>query len=125
MGDIRKYICKCGYEKELFAGGGMNGCNMHHIAEYFPEAAKAFQKERDEGRAVQYIMENEISYCEQCQEIYALPAFSYRRKDGYICHFASACPVCGGSVSRVEDEENTACPKCGRKMGYLPLGDWD
>lgn len=125
MGDIRKYVCKCGYEKELFAGGGLGGCNISHIANFFPKEVKVFQKEREEGRVRQYIMENEISYCGQCQDIYALPAFSYKRTDGYTCHFASACPVCAGSVTRVEDEENIACPKCGKKMEYMVLGDWD
>lgn len=125
MGDIRKYFCKCGYEKELFAGGGLGGCNVSHIAKFFPEEVKAFQKERNEGRVRQYIMENEISYCERCQDIYALPVFSYKRKDGYTCRFASACPVCGGSVVQMEDEENIACPKCGKKMEYMVMGDWD
>lgn len=125
MGDIRKYTCMCGYEKEVFAGGGLAGCNIPHIANFFPEGAKALQKEREEGRIKRYLMENEISYCNQCREIQALPVFSYTRKDGYTCRFESNCPVCGCSVSRAEDEENLACPKCGKKMEYSITGDWD
>lgn len=125
MGEIRAYTCKCGYQKELFTGGGLGGCNIEHIAKFFPEAVKAFLKEREEGRVKWYIMENEISYCDQCREVQALPAFSYTRKDGYTCHFESSCPVCAGTVTRADDEENLTCPRCGKKMTYEVTGDWD
>lgn len=125
MGEIRRYICSCGYEKDLHTGGGLSGCNVRRIAQHFPKETEAFLKEREEGRVKRYIMENEISYCENCQEIYAVPAFSYTRKDGYTCHFPGSCPVCGGAVLQAEDEEHIVCPKCGKRMQYMFAGDWD
>ncbi len=125
MGEIRRYFCKCGYQKDLFTGGGLGGCNIGMIANFFPKEAETFLKERNEGRVKRYIMENEISYCSHCQEILALPAFSYTRKDGYTCHFESKCPACQGAVSRAGDEENLTCPKCGSRMQYVAVGDWD
>lgn len=125
MGEIRKYACICGYERELFTGGGLGGCNVRHIARFFPKEVQALERERSEGRISRYVMENEVSVCQNCRELYALPAFSYTRKDGYTCHFAGSCPDCGSSVARVEDEERPECPKCGQKMQYLVAGDWD
>ncbi len=125
MGEIRKYTCTCGYETDLRAGGGLAGCNIGMIANFFPKETEALVKERNEGRVKRYVMENEISYCNNCQEMMALPAFSYTRKDGYTCHFGSRCPLCAGELTQVEDEESPACPKCGKKMRYFVLGDWD
>lgn len=125
MGQIKQYSCKCGYEKRVFAGGGLFGCNVKHIAKFLPEEVVQFQKEREEGRVKSYIMENELFSCSTCQEIMELPVFSYKRKDGYTCRFQKNCPDCGGAVSVQEDEENPACPKCGLRMRYEVLGDWD
>ncbi|MCI9124024.1 MAG: hypothetical protein HFH35_08095 [Eubacterium sp.] len=125
MGVIRKYTCKCGYEKDILAGGGLYGCNVNHIAKFFPEETKVFTKEREEGRVKQFIMENELSFCPNCKEIVAVPVFTYTRRDGSVCRFVGNCPDCGGEISQVDNEEQAACPKCGLRMTYLPVGNWD
>ena len=61
MGEIRKYICSCGYEKDLQTGGGLSGCNVRRIAKHFPKETEAFLKEREEGRVKRYIMRSRIA----------------------------------------------------------------
>lgn len=126
MGEIRKYVCKCGYEKELNIGGGLLGCNVEHIARFFPVETETFKKERAAGMIQSFMMENELSYCPRHGgELMAVEAFSYTKKDGSVCHYVRPCPECGGKVIRLMDEENVVCPRCGEVMKHSFLGDWD
>lgn len=125
MGEIRKYACKCGYEKDIYAGGGLSGCNLNFIAKFFPDEMDFFQKEREAGKIENYIMENELLFCPECGDIMAVPVFSYTRTDGRTSRFIGSCPVCGGIAEQLADEDHIQCPNCGEKMEYAVTGDWD
>lgn len=125
MGEIKKYMCKCGYSKDIFSGGGLLGCNTDYIGKFFPDEIKRFRKEQDAGQILSYFMENRLFLCPQCQDIMALPVFIYTRENGHTSRFMGACAECGGYAEQIEDEENVKCPKCGQNLSYMKVGNWD
>lgn len=125
MGKIRDYICSCGYQKKIFAGAGINGCNLNAIMRFFPEEAKLFLKEKEAGKVKSYLLENATVECFHCKSLESVPCFSYQTEEGLKTCIMEKCPTCGSQVTRVEDEEHIKCPKCGLPMGYSETGDWD
>ena len=125
MGEIRDYSCSCGYQKRIFAGGGMNGCNLNTIKHFFPEEAVAFEQEKAEGRVRSYLLSNTIVICSHCKKIEYVPCFSYRTESEEFSFYKKECPECSGMVKRIEDEENVPCPECGLRMIYTKNGSWD
>ena len=125
MGEIRDYSCSCGYEKRIFAGAGLNGCNLNVIKRFFSKEAEQFEAERQAKRVQSYLLKNAIVECPHCKKIESVPCFSYQTGEGTITFIKEECPDCGGKVNRLKDEENVACPECGLQMTYNQSGNWD
>lgn len=125
MGEIRNYSCSCGYQKKIFAGAGLNGCNLNAIKRFFPEESERFEKERQAKRVQSYLLRNAIIKCPNCKKIETVPCFEYQTTEGTITFMNEKCPDCGACVDRVEDDENVTCPECGLKMNYNKTGEWD
>lgn len=125
MGEIRDYFCSCGYQKKIFAGAGMNGCNLDSIKHFFREQAEQFVKEKQEGRVQSYLLSNAIVKCSHCNNLETVPCFSYQTSDGRITYIKEECPTCGNRVKRLDEDKDVACPKCGLPMDYKWSGDWD
>lgn len=126
MGEIRKYTCSCGYEKELFTGAGLNGINCNMIARYLPEEAfRIFMERKNSGEVYTFLLENALICCAECRELAAVPYFHYELENGKKLEYLTACPSCGRAKVYQEGPERVICPKCGGKMKYQVVGNWD
>lgn len=125
MGEIRDYVCNCGYQKRVFTGAGINGCNLNAIMRFFPKEAEQFLKERQTGGVQSYLLGNAIVECTHCKKIDTVPCFSYKTASKTVTYMQEACLICGNQVNRIEEEENIRCPKCGLRMNYTEVGNWD
>lgn len=125
MGEIREYICSCGYHKMIFAGAGINGCNLDAIKCFFPEEVTSFLEAKEAGKIEAYLLGNAIVECSNCKNLESVPCFSYQTEEETKICIKPDCPVCGSTVNRVEDEEHVKCPKCSLPMKYSETGDWD
>ncbi len=144
MGDVRRYSCRCGYEAKLWIGCGFMSNHLDTIKRCIPEEGFApFYKAYSAGEVSDFFLETVIARCNSCKEIVPADVLSYTLKSGingspeaedrdnagkmpagearYIC----ACPVCGGEVNEEKDIERIRCPKCGGKMYYQEIGNWD
>lgn len=124
MGEIRNYACDCGYQKNLFTGGGILGCNPDHIGKFFPKEIKLLQKKRAAGKVQNFFMENKLFFCEKCRELNALPVFTFTENNGSVSRFGGVCASCGTPAREVE-EAHISCPQCGQSLRYTVQGDWD
>lgn len=125
MGEIRNYSCSCGYQKKIFAGSGLNGCNLNAIKRFFPEEAEQFEVERQANRVQSYLLGNAVVECPDCKKLETVPCFSYQTAEGTMTFIKEACPDCGKRMNRVEEEESATCPECGLRMTYTKVGEWD
>ncbi len=125
MGEIRDYVCSCGYQKRIFIGAGLNGCNTDAIKRFFPKEIEAFLREKQAGMVQSYLLSNAVIACTYCKEIETVPCFSYQTYKGTVTHLKEMCSVCGKQVDQQTDEENIKCPKCGLRMNYNSVGNWD
>ena len=124
MGKIRDYSCKCGYQKRIFAGAGLNGCNRNAIGQIFPEAVD-FELKRQNGEVLTYQLANTIVICESCKKIESVSCFSYQTNAGEMFFYKNECSECGKTVQQIKNEEAVPCPKCGQQMTYTENGNWD
>lgn len=126
MGQIRKYVCSCGYEKELFTGAGLQGVNINAIARFFPEdIVQLFKEKRSQGEVRSYLLENAVISCIDCRELYTVPFFHYELTDESQKCYLTSCPVCQKSGDVIADQDKVSCPKCGCKMEFAEMGNWD
>lgn len=126
MGEIRKYTCSCGYEKDLFVGAGLQGVNINAVGNYFSEdAVNRFRELRECGEVRSYLLENAVISCTDCQELATVPYFHYELADGEEKVFLSSCPACEKLTDGIINPDSVICPKCGREMEFVPIGDWD
>ena len=125
MGEIRVYSCKCGYQKKIFAGAGLNGCNRNAIKQIFPEEAIGFEQKRQAGAVLSYRLANTIVACASCKKLESVSCFSYQMQSGEMFFYKKECSECGKTVQRIKDEECVPCPECGLQMTYTQNGNWD
>ena len=125
MGKIRDYSCKCGYQKRIFVGAGLNGCNRNAILQIFPEEAVGFETEKQAGRVSGYLLSNTMVACPACKKIESVSCFSYQTGAGEKIFYKKECSECGKTVQRIKDEECVLCPECGQQMTYTEIGNWD
>lgn len=124
MGQIRKYSCQCGYEKQAFTGAGMHGCNLRMIQRFFPEEADMLIREKE--RVKMYMLQNVLAECETCQKLFDVPQLLYQKEgEAQKACIMDVCPECEKPMTVREDIENVKCPLCGKKMIYEIAGDWD
>ena len=60
MGDIVHFSCNCGYDKELFLGGGVQSCNRMHISRIFPQEMVVFNQAYENGEIDSYCLDLEL-----------------------------------------------------------------
>lgn len=126
MGEIRKYTCSCGYEKELFTGAGLQGININTISRYISaEALKLFLKKKERGEVSLFLLENALVLCPECLELSAVPYFHYELTDGQQQIFLPSCPLCARTDLQIQNPEHIRCPKCSNTMEYRTVGNWD
>ena len=126
MGEIRNYICGCGYHEELYTGIGLNGRNMHMISHFFPEEAEKFRQKKEEKLISTYVLANVLAACPNCNKLVIVPGFTYQRRDeSFADCFMKDCADCDSEVFAVLNTEKVPCPKCGAVMDYKITGDWD
>lgn len=125
MGEIRDYSCSCGYQKRIFVGAGLNGCNLNAMKHVFPHESEIFEQERQAGKVWTYLLSNTIVICLHCKKLESVPCFTFQTDSEIHSFYKKECSECGGPVIRIEDEEFVPCPECGLKMMYSKSGRWD
>lgn len=123
MGDIVHFSCNCGYDKELFLGGGIQSCNRMHISRIFPQEMVAFNQAYETGEIDSYSLEQELGICKKCMELSAVEVLHYSNKQG-LQELSKPCKQCGNIVQLIKDDE-VICPKCGTILKKQIVGHWD
>ncbi|MEZ3469466.1 MAG: hypothetical protein K1W40_13980 [Schaedlerella sp.] len=126
MGQIIQLHCRqCGFEKELFVGGGMLDCELKTILSVLPEEGKRMLAAAANFGADQFSVTRKLCVCASCGAIYALPVVSYNIK-GVSQEIYGVCPECGVAGSMNWNENQVlSCPKCGSGMTQQETGHWD
>lgn len=124
MGTILQASCaKCGSSTELFVGGGLMDCKPRTAMAAAPgdtELTLALQS------GARFQIERAPAVCRRCQKIFSMPYITYWPKSEEAKHTASACPECGGLLTRVNPNAGPVpCPVCGTAMGFAQTGHWD
>lgn len=126
MGEIRSYSCSCGYNQEIFLGGGLQSCSIPAIKKHFaPDTISEFIAQQDSGNVESYIMENILAECPDCTSLFTVPGFTYKTNDNISHSFINSCPKCRKMPVIVEDTSQVVCPKCGQIMQFISTGNWD
>lgn len=122
MGEIRNYMCECGYNAEIFAGAGMRGIDIELIKKFFPEEGKFISENRNLVR--RYLLKNAIAECDKCKKIFSVSCLEYNI-DGEEKVVFKDCPECQSKVVIHGDKDELACPVCKRIMKSDSIGHWD
>lgn len=126
MGEIRKYTCSCGYQKDLFVGAGLQGINISAIERFFSEdIVQPFKEQRSRDEVQSYLLENAIISCSGCKELFTVPFFHYELTDGEQKCYITPCPVCQKPGDVITSANKVPCPKCGCQMEFEATGHWD
>ncbi len=121
MGTIMKAECVyCGFEKELFIGGGKMDCSIDSIMDALSENEQKELAEVMQLGATRISIDRKPCTCVSCGEIYAVPIVSYtiNGDKNTIC---GVCPAC-------EKKEYTTlrlCPECKKELAVSETGLWD
>jgi len=121
MGIIMKAECvSCGFEKELYTGGGKQDCNIEIIMATLPEAEQNILSEAQKLGATQISIDRKPCACVSCGEIYAVPVVSYviNGEEHSIC---GVCPMC----KKKEYTPLICCPDCRAELSVSEIGLWD
>jgi hypothetical protein len=117
MGSIVKALCGCGYEMEMYPGGGMRNFTTHCNFPFFcPHCAIMF-----EGNLF-----NKRIACPKCKAINGIPYDSNRicsRRGRRVYEWGF-----GDDTGRRPDltDGDYLCPVCGRfTMTFVDVGCWD
>lgn len=126
MGQIIQLHClQCGFEKELFVGGGMLDCELKTIHKVLPEKGKRMLAAAASYGADQFSITRKLCVCDSCGAIYALPVVSYNMK-GISQELCGLCPNCGAEGNlKWNKDEVPPCPNCGSGMTQQETGRWD
>lgn len=125
MGDVRRYKCQCGYEKQLMIGGGRNSQNLKIICKDIPEDIfSEFMRKKFAKTVLEYGIVNSAISCPECEELFVVSEFSYTLSDAEV-RYVTACPNCGEEHTPIEDSDLILCPKCNKQMTYSVEGLWD
>lgn len=124
MGKICKILCKCGYTKKLYVGGGLAACNINMVNMVFSEEKlKQFNSYYKNNEVKGFFVENELALCGKCKEIITVAVLRAELTDNRKLKIVNDCPKCNEKVKVLS--ELGVCPKCGEKMMEQDVGDWD
>lgn len=126
MGQIIQVHCEqCGFEKDIFVGGGMLDCELKTIHDALPEDGQRMFAVAASYGASQFSLTRKLCACESCGTIYALPIVSYTLK-GIRQELYGVCPQCGAAISgKYKEREILHCPDCKGEMTQQQVGYWD
>lgn len=124
MGEIHKISCKCGYEKELYIGGGLASCNINMVNRVFlEEKLKEFNIYYKNKEVKSFLVENELSLCGKCKEIMTIAVLKVQLANNRKLEIINDCPTCSNKIQILNDFR--ICPKCGKQMVDEEIGSWD
>lgn len=125
MGACKLYKCRCGYEKQIMAGGGISSQDLRIISRNIPEELfEEFSREELSGNVIDFGMIRSIISCPNCKSLDTVTDFWYTLAESEF-RYVSPCPVCGEECQPLEDTETIRCPKCKAKMNCSVVGLWD
>ncbi len=125
MGQIVRITCsKCGFEKDIFSGGGRNDCNMDAILMALPDDEKQMLVDASEQGATKIVIDRKPCECRLCGEIYAAPVVTYTLMEA-VCEIRGRCPNCGKQSQTPQINPPEKCPKCGDNVSLNFVGHWD
>lgn len=124
MGSILKALCsKCGYQTELFIGGGLADCER--------ETAIAAVHNDKEAAAVKesewFQIKRSAAFCVRCKKLVVATDVTYQQtENGQEMHVWGGCPDCSGLITLIpQDAREVPCPKCGESLTLDLVGRWD
>lgn len=121
MGQIIKAKClQCGFEKDIFAGGGRMDCNMDTILSALPKDEQNILSEAVKQGAIRLAIDRKPCSCASCGEIYTVPIVSYTLNNTDH-ELRGECPICGEKKSAPPD----ICSECGAELSLANAGLWD
>ncbi|MBQ5320030.1 MAG: hypothetical protein J6K17_13120 [Oscillospiraceae bacterium] len=121
MGKILRAACsECGFEKDIFEGGGINDCNLDAILTELSENGQKILYEAVQNGAVQISINRIPCSCVSCGNIYAIPIVNYTL-NGNTHTVSGQCPECN------EEKYASAinCPNCKKIITLEETGIWD
>lgn len=121
MGTIMKAKCVyCGFEKELFIGGGKMDCNIETIMDALSEREQQELSKAIQLGATRISIDRMPCACVSCGAIHAVPVVSYTM-NGEKKKLCGACPTCG----KTEYTTLSLCPECKKELAVSETGLWD
>lgn len=125
MGQIIQVHCThCGFEKNIFVGGGLLDCELETIFTALPEDGQDMLIAAANDGVRQFSITRKLSVCDSCGAVYALPIVSYSL-DGIQHELYGICPQCGMTGNEWNQNEILPCPDCGSEMTWKQAGHWD
>ncbi len=126
MGQVKRYECDCGYERQVCAGVGLAGENISIIEKCIPRnLTEKFKEELSAGNIERFLLSNALISCGKCKKLHTVSAFDFTLRDGAKISYTAPCPKCGAKCERVDDKSGVLCPKCGKVMACRIEGHWD
>ena len=126
MGQIIQIHCEqCGFEQNIFVGGGLLDCEWKTIVSALSEDGQRMLVAAANYGANQFSITRKLCVCNSCGTIYALPIVSYHLK-GLHQELYGVCPQCGAADNGEWNEnEVLSCPDCGSEITQYQVGHWD
>lgn len=126
MGEITRYLCSCGYEKEACLGFGSSARNKNRIRLLFPpDSISNFISSDATNELQNYQLESTLAFCPKCNEIQTVPKLSYTLKSGSEYSIIGSCPICQNNADPISNTQEVTCPKCQKQMDAIYFGHWD
>jgi len=124
MGTILRAACaKCGYQTELFTGGGLRDCYPETALAAAPNDLSLAEALR---RGARFQIDRAAAVCSRCRKLFAMPYVTYWPEGGESRHTAAACPDCNNLLTRLSAAaESVSCPVCGQTILLTRSGHWD
>lgn len=121
---IQVHCAQCGFEKNIFVGGGLLDCELKTIFTALPEDGQDMLIAAANYGVNQFSITRKLSVCDSCGTVYALPVVTYTL-NGIHQEIYGACPQCGMAGNEWQQKEIFPCPDCGSQMTLIEAGHWD
>ena len=122
---IRLHCQQCGFERELYVGGGLADSEWETIQNALPEKERHVLDAAVQAGASQIQVTRRLCVCGRCGAVYALPVVSCMLK-GEQGVLYGVCPQCGAAGDPDWEEEGAIpCPVCRSGLTKQQAGHWD
>ena len=124
MGTILRITCpKCGYQAELYTGGGLRDCDPEAALAVAPSDQSLAEALR---RGARFQIDRSVTVCSRCRKLFAMPYVTYWPDGEESRHTAAACPDCNNLLTRLSAaSKSVSCPMCGQTLPLTQSGHWD